>query len=121
MPAPCNLPRLFANSGALSIQCRKPPEERHGANNAEQDERPCRQIGLARRGSGVVLASNPVDAAAQIELPPAPPVRIVGERRLGLWDRPLSLLVVLVLISRDARRIMLYRPAMLGRPFQARA
>jgi simple sugar transport system permease protein len=29
--------------------------------------------------------------------------------------------VVLVLISRDARRIMLYRPAMLGRPFQARA
>ena len=29
--------------------------------------------------------------------------------------------VVLVLISRDARRIMLYRPAMRGRPFQARA
>ena len=29
--------------------------------------------------------------------------------------------VVLVLISRDRRRIMLYRPAMLGRPFQARA
>ncbi|HEY1931059.1 MAG TPA: ABC transporter permease [Acetobacteraceae bacterium] len=30
-------------------------------------------------------------------------------------------IVVLVLISRDARRIMLFRPAMLGRPFQARA
>jgi simple sugar transport system permease protein len=29
--------------------------------------------------------------------------------------------VVLVLISRDARRIRLHRPAMLGRPFQARA
>jgi simple sugar transport system permease protein len=29
--------------------------------------------------------------------------------------------IVLVLISRDRRRIMLYRPAMLGRPFQARA
>ncbi len=29
--------------------------------------------------------------------------------------------VVLVLISRDARRICLHRPAMLGRPFQARA
>jgi simple sugar transport system permease protein len=29
--------------------------------------------------------------------------------------------VVLVLTSRDARRIMLYRPAMLGRPFRARA
>jgi ABC-type uncharacterized transport system permease subunit len=29
--------------------------------------------------------------------------------------------VVLVLISRDARRTMLYLPAMLGRPFQARA
>jgi simple sugar transport system permease protein len=28
--------------------------------------------------------------------------------------------VVLVLISRDARRIRLHRPAMLGRPFQAR-
>jgi simple sugar transport system permease protein len=30
-------------------------------------------------------------------------------------------IVVLVLISRDARRIMLFRPAMLGRPFHARA
>jgi simple sugar transport system permease protein len=29
--------------------------------------------------------------------------------------------IVLVLISRDARRIRLHRPAMLGRPFQARA
>jgi simple sugar transport system permease protein len=29
--------------------------------------------------------------------------------------------VVLVLISRDARRIRLHRPAMLGRPFHARA
>jgi ABC-type uncharacterized transport system permease subunit len=28
--------------------------------------------------------------------------------------------VALVLISRDARRIRLHRPAMLGRPFQAR-
>jgi ABC-type uncharacterized transport system permease subunit len=28
--------------------------------------------------------------------------------------------VVLVLISRDARRVTLYRPAMLGRPFRAR-
>jgi len=27
--------------------------------------------------------------------------------------------VVLVLISRDRRRIRLHRPAMLGRPFQA--
>ena len=30
-------------------------------------------------------------------------------------------IVVLVLISRDRRRIRLHRPAMLGRPFQARA
>ena len=32
----------------------------------------------------------------------------------------LGTVVVLVLISRDARRIRLHRPAMLGRPFQAR-
>lgn len=54
---------------------------------------------LANRGSGALLAQDPVAAAAAIELPPAPPVRIVGERRLGLWDRPFSLLLVLLILS----------------------
>jgi uncharacterized membrane protein len=56
---------------------------------------------LATRGGGVTLALDPVAAAAQIVLPPAPPVRIVGERRLGLWDKPLSLLLVLALFAAE--------------------
>ena len=52
---------------------------------------------LAKAGGGEVLPSDPVAAAAKIQLPPAPPTRIVGERRLGLWDRPLVLLLALAL------------------------
>ena len=48
----------------------------------------------------------------------AGPAGAVGTR-LGTSLR--RTVVVLVLISRDRRRIRLHRPAMLGRPFQARA
>ena len=54
---------------------------------------------LANRGSGAVLPADPEAAAARIELPPSPPVRIVGERRMGLWDRPFVLLALLGLFS----------------------
>lgn len=57
--------------------------------------------GLAARGSGLVLEADPVAAAKKIELPPSPPVRIVGERRLGLWDRPFVLLFVLGIVSTE--------------------
>lgn len=56
---------------------------------------------LATRGGGAYLALDPVKAAAQIQLPPAPPVRIVGEKRLGLWDRPWVLLLALGLLSTE--------------------
>ena len=39
--------------------------------------------------------------------------------KLGLFSILFECVVVLVLISRDRRRIRLHRPAMLGRPFQA--
>ncbi len=56
---------------------------------------------LAQRGGGKVLPLDPKAAAAQIVLPPTPPVRIVGERRLGLWDRPFVLLLVLGIVATE--------------------
>lgn len=56
---------------------------------------------LAARGNGEVLALEAAKAAQQIQLPPSPPVRIVGEKRVGLWDRPWVLLIALGFLSSE--------------------
>lgn len=56
---------------------------------------------LATRGRGDVLSLDVAKAAQQIQLPPTPPVRIVGEKRVGLWDRPWLLLVALGFLSSE--------------------
>ena len=66
---------------------------------AQVDETFLRELAL--RGGGEQLSLDPVKAAAQIQLPPAPPVRIVGEKRMGLWDRWWVLAFALGLLSSE--------------------
>jgi uncharacterized membrane protein len=43
---------------------------------------------LAERGGGALLPTDAAKAAAQIDIPPEAPLRVIGERRVSLWNRP---------------------------------